>query len=726
MAKTRAVYEPGELDRVRKNIGDLDPEEARRLAGLLGGEVGVEKDPLEVAEEKRRQKIAQAAEEARRAAIDSRKRERMREVEAAKKGQARSGGKGGGEITVRHLPFSARVRMDFRCSHPDHLIKTQSQALSSLFSFLPGYHDSINPYFISVLCSQAYEHIDKLVQALRFIIPSKRVELWAKLREFPQQYAIMEALVTWNLDGISGVMAILQGKPRDISLENLRTFLILIFKPLFRVKDVFEGSLFKTALATATAIAADADADNRKRYTQAREEAINEAEYIYANLFFRWYPLLMKFCAYSFHEYPDFYYNCRPALMKFLGLSDADIIRDPGPLPPTAKDLEKQTDADAEAKLKTDGDQSSADPATAADPAVAANPSLTGIPASDAEKNPLDEKAAATEAPDLRMADLPGPVQVGLDLMDKLFPESGWKQPDKWPDLYPRFSHLYSLPRGADLIAPTDPLIQIIVLSQALNDIFHGFRSMRFGLSQDGASVELNLAINDILNDWMLPVDDIIAKAYLPLLSEYCRLIETERESQNSAYAAKREADLVWYKRRYFLPLVKGSALAGIQTPRDKDIKAHFKQARQLKEYISMIALDIDRAIKARQESNLGGGPAASLSCVTIVNPFDTAEFEVENVVSRRLRMILKHEGEKPKRMTNATLIYYAFSILQVLDYLMNHPNSWANQEKRVLPYRVLKAEENQRRTIVEVDPEKSFLKQIDGFIRRKAKQAPQ
>src|SRR5512145_3105913 len=38
-----AIYEPGELDRVRQNLGDIDREEARRLASLLGGDVGVEK-----------------------------------------------------------------------------------------------------------------------------------------------------------------------------------------------------------------------------------------------------------------------------------------------------------------------------------------------------------------------------------------------------------------------------------------------------------------------------------------------------------------------------------------------------------------------------------------------------------------------------------------------------------------------------------------------------------
>ena len=30
-SKPKAIYEPGELDRTRRNIGELDPEEAAKL-----------------------------------------------------------------------------------------------------------------------------------------------------------------------------------------------------------------------------------------------------------------------------------------------------------------------------------------------------------------------------------------------------------------------------------------------------------------------------------------------------------------------------------------------------------------------------------------------------------------------------------------------------------------------------------------------------------------------
>ena len=41
--KPKAIYEPGTLDHVRKNIGELNPEEAKRMAKVLGGDIFEEK-----------------------------------------------------------------------------------------------------------------------------------------------------------------------------------------------------------------------------------------------------------------------------------------------------------------------------------------------------------------------------------------------------------------------------------------------------------------------------------------------------------------------------------------------------------------------------------------------------------------------------------------------------------------------------------------------------------
>ena len=44
------MFNPGELDKTRRNLGNLSPEESRRMAGLLGGEIGVERDDTDLSE----------------------------------------------------------------------------------------------------------------------------------------------------------------------------------------------------------------------------------------------------------------------------------------------------------------------------------------------------------------------------------------------------------------------------------------------------------------------------------------------------------------------------------------------------------------------------------------------------------------------------------------------------------------------------------------------------
>lgn len=44
------IFNPGELDRTRKNLGPLSKEESMKMAALLGGKVGIEKEDEGISE----------------------------------------------------------------------------------------------------------------------------------------------------------------------------------------------------------------------------------------------------------------------------------------------------------------------------------------------------------------------------------------------------------------------------------------------------------------------------------------------------------------------------------------------------------------------------------------------------------------------------------------------------------------------------------------------------
>jgi len=752
MAKSKTLYEPGELDRVRKNLGDLDPEEARRVAKILGGEVGIERSPEELAPRKRRdlqrpgdvefqdERSASRLEKSGHASSAGQER---RQADAAKEDEGRELAR---EAT---LAYGQRLKMDFLCSQPDFLIKTQGQVVASFFSFLPGLKDGVNPFFLMDIVPETFKHLEALQRAARLLYPPKRADVRERLKVVPAYLRVMEILVSVDLEEISRELLVLQRNPRSIELPMLASLVRLVFYPIVRLKDAHEGFVLKEAVERAFRSVPEVDPESQKRLAEAREALLDELDYLFANVAYRWYPLLMRLCGRKRRTFSEFYDYDEGKILAFMALRREDVL--PSVVLVSDKHLDSidaKADAGVPDKAGAPGDAAAEGPKAAASAPdegaapVDGSPALVALPtegtvigdggAAEAIRRALEIGTApagseeerkeepviligSEKAPASRDAP-PRPVRNGLAVLESIFPESGFSRWEEHPDVYPYFNKLYSLPKGSDLIAPSDPLLQVIVLAYILNDLFHGFRSVRWGLAQDGETVDLSEGVNGILSDWISPCDEVIPKRYLPLLSEYCRLLETERESQNSTFAAKRDADLLFYKKRYFLPYTKGTIFSGLQTSRDRDLKPLYKMSPLMKRYLGIAARDVERSIESRKE----GG---SYSSVAMGNPFDPVHVEVDNLAIDRLRALLKHEGPSPKKLTNAALVYYALSILEVLDYLVNSPASWAYREERILPYRSL--EESQGiRLGAELDAEKAFQRYLDRLIEAKKKAA--
>jgi hypothetical protein len=695
MAKGRIVYEPGELDRVRKNLGDLDHDEAKRMAKVLGGEVGLERE----AEAKKRAAAAVSPEErAARNAVERPDRDAAGSAPVGQKAKPRAPAQrraprpGAG---AEGLSYSQRVKMDFRCSQGDFLIKTQGQVLESLFSFVPGTGDGVNSYFITTLCSEIFTHLEALVDQARIVFPAKRVEVKEKMGRWPGMALAMEILAGMNLDALSRELGALQRNPRAVGMAQLVPVAKRVFVPIMRLRRAYEGTLLKAAAARSCAVISALEPESSMKCLAARDSLLGEIDYLFLNVAYRWYPLLMRLCCLRYREYLDFYVLERDRILAFLGLTTGDVLPEEAvTLPDFPGDVDA---AEVEGALEGEEGEKEGDEAKAA-------------PAKAEENAAAPVTAAAPSDP------IPQQVRKGLAALDTLFPESGWGRPEEKPDLYPYFNHLYPLPKGSDLISPADPLIQAIVLAYVLHDLLQGFRNMEFGTSQDGEAEDLETGVNALINEWMSACDEIIPKRYLPLLSEYCRLIETEREAQGSTFAAKREADLLFYKKRYFLPFTKGGLYSGLQNARERDYKPLFKLSQAARRYLEMLAKDIDLAARSKQE----GG---SYACLTIRNAFAPARFEVENAASERLRLILKNEGPSPRRLTNAALIYYSLVILHVLDFLLNSPESWAYRAAPGHPYRALGAAQAPKAAL-DLDPERIFQQYLDRLIRQRQKAA--
>jgi hypothetical protein len=140
--KTQAVYEPGELDRVRRNLGEVDKEEAKRIAALLGGEVGVERaTPTRERHPASRDETVTVS--VRGNAPSPKRRVETVEVDGTERGprrQAENVDPSDDPTVAVRISYRERLKIDRYLAQAEFEIKNSSQVLYSmlsLFGILP-------------------------------------------------------------------------------------------------------------------------------------------------------------------------------------------------------------------------------------------------------------------------------------------------------------------------------------------------------------------------------------------------------------------------------------------------------------------------------------------------------------------------------------------------------------------------------------------------------------
>jgi hypothetical protein len=651
--KPKAIYAPGELDRVRGKLGDLDESEAKRMARLLGGEVGVEKtDPPKTPPRSSRLRN-EKVELVMGAKRDSSRGMPKRRVELASDEDEAAPQKappkqGQNSLDDPGVPINAsyfeRVRMDKFAAQGEFEIKTLGQVFLSMVSLFGHSHDYVNPRFVTQRMGEYYKKMEVLVLSTRVIFPRNNQNRSEQLRKTsPLAFSVLDAIRYWNIERIAAELARIQVHPREVTTADFRDILQAFYKPLFILEQLDSEIHIKGAYKLLYRILISenpVDLAARDRYQDFIRDAVSAFDSIRKDIQYLLYPLLLKLLSNQWLPYERFFIERRNRFMHFINATEKDQLI-PGDLVP-APDIKTAEDGEGEGAENAEGE-----------------------PEEDAGDNSpeAEEKRAARNAMEAERK----AVDRGFAALETLFPQAGWDRLDEYPDLYPYFANIFDLKRGYDLIAPTDPLIQIAVLVRILEELFFGIRYISFGtvMGPDGTPAAVNDVLGKIINNWTMHVEVSFVKEYLPRLAEYCRILESTSESRTSNYAKRILNELHWTKRLYFLPYYKFESL--FPPPFQKrDISPLYPEIRQLRKYLTAVAAGID-------QGNKMGGAEQKAPCDGIDNPWDSYVFQVPNPVSVRLNALLAN-----KRKNNAALIFFALAVTTVLDYLVNNENSWA------------------------------------------------
>ena len=648
--KEKAVYAPGELKRVRDKLGVLNKEEAQKMAEKLGGDIGYERTEDE---EKNRQS---SQHKVRRERVDVKIGDRpgrpVHRVELAPDDPGTYD-----QPVIRKAPrqkefdpyddpsvplrvsYWDRVKIDRFAGQPEFDIKSSGQVLQSILSIFSDITDYVSPVFVTRRMTEYYKKIETLVVSTRSMFPRNNLRRNERMKKSaPLVYSILDTIRYWNIEKISGDLARLQSHPKNVKVSDFAEIIRAVYRPLFILDlmdpDAHIRGAFKILYKV---LYIENPMDAQSKYQELIRSTLAAYFEVRRDIHYLLYPLLMKCVSAKLVSYERFFIDRKNRIMAFLNVTENDQIN------PTAL---AQTDARITKDEEAPKEETPEKPEEEGKAKELSEEEKARIAAEEMEKKALDR---------------------GLQTLEMLFPKAGWDRLSSFPDLYPYFVDVFDLKKGIVYLAPTDPLMQIIILMRILEELFFGLRYVSFGAIPDtnGNIQGLDTMLGEIINNWRRLLEMALEKEYLPRMSEYIRILEGSPEERASAYTKKMVAELHWIKRLYFLPFYKFETL--VPPPFQKNqITPIYSEIKKLRRCLTLVATGIE-------QGNKSGGAETHAPCDGIDNPWEPYVFQVPNPLSLRLDALLA-----PKTKNNAALVFFCLAVTTVLDYLINNENSWA------------------------------------------------
>lgn len=277
------------------------------------------------------------------------------------------------------------------------------------------------------------DHIQSFIGTIKTFIQISPDVYKAKIAtETDLKFKFLRTVGKWTLRDIKILAMDVENASDYLTVPMLIPFVRTVYRQLLTVYYIGEQQVSLLIKDIYTDLAEFPNADKAKLQTLVKQ-GVTEWLYVHDQIIQGMYPLLMRMSSDEFVEFPDFFKVKIVEILKFLGISKFDLL-----LP------EKRI------KKKTGG---------------SSGKEKAGSSTCCRRKNEI--------------------VNMGLKILDQLFPQAGFLHLERHPDLFPYFNPIYNFEDGFNVIAPENPLQVTIVLILIIEDFLKGCRNIKFNIEAD-------------------------------------------------------------------------------------------------------------------------------------------------------------------------------------------------------------------------------------------------
>lgn len=663
--KPEARWEPGTLDNTRRNIGTIDKTEALRMQKVLGGQIYSEKSaPIDYSAFPQKNKAYAHRKSSGKSSGDiaslSRSAERDDSEEKTPQNKNLAKGGKGSAPSADGLPIitqKVRQKIDKLMMSSTYKIKTDLGLFNFLRYMMKGSVEKVSKGFVEFDVKNQVEHLQLFATSMKTLIQispdsyKKRI-----LGDNDPKFRLIKMVGNWTLQEIKYTATVLAEHPENVCVQDMINYVRAVYKQCLSIYYLGESQIADYIKDIYRDLCKYPKA-NVENISTISKQAVSEWLCIYTQVIKGLYPLLLRMVSTTFEEFPYFFTAQANLILPFIGLSKFEIL-----LPPK-KNKKSSSVKNPDEDL--------------------GNPEKVEKTEEELKKEREEEEKRKAEEAKQPGARTPV-VDVGLKLLEKMFPEAGFKQLAKCPDMYPYFEPIYDFEDGYNVLSETNAMQVTIVLITIIQDIFQGMRNVEFDIKpEDNLGIETKSKEKEnlvtVLNEWSVYKENLFEKKYIDALLHFVNQQYTQSDFRSSQLGKKIMTDVLWQTKYNFLPHFEFEQLLLEKPSNDSRYRPLCIRTDYLRKVFTELSRRIDEAAK---EKGVVEG---------IANPWKKYEFDIPNAISKRLDVLLgAKKPEETTQATNANLIKYAMCIVSVLDWWINNKESpaYANCSSKRL-YRI-------------------------------------